>query len=195
MITETVIQAVPREELGKNASRRLRAAGRIPVALYGGDGEPLSVSIVARDLGAILRSESGKNTIFTLDVEGSESTAVMIKHIDVDPATYYVLHTDLVRVQMSKKTRVSVPIEFAGESEDMKAGAKLEIHLHAIEIECLPRDIPEKVTIDLSNLQSGDHITAGQIPIDEDSVTNLHPDYLVAVLHAPHVAPEAPAEE
>jgi large subunit ribosomal protein L25 len=196
MISEQVIQAVPRDEVGKNASRRLRAAGRVPAIVYGGDGAPLSVSVVARELGAILRSEAGRNTIFTLDVDGHESTAVMIKHIDVDPVTYYVRHTDLVRVTMSKKTRVAVPIEFTGESAGMKLGGKLEIHLHALEIECLPRDIPEKLTFDVTNLQLGEQVTAGQIPVDEDAVTILHPDYLVAVLHAPHGAAEsAPAEE
>ena len=86
MITETVLQAVPRDEIGKNASRRLRAAGRIPVTLYGGEGNPLSVSIVARELGVILRSESGKNTIFTLEVDGDSYDMVALgeRSITVD---------------------------------------------------------------------------------------------------------------
>jgi large subunit ribosomal protein L25 len=194
MITENVLQAETRAEVGKNASRRLRAAGRIPATIYGGEGEPVSVSIVARELGVILRSESGKNSIFTLDVAGGESTAVMIKHIDVDPATYYVLHTDLVRVTMSKKTQVSVQLEFVGEPAAIKHGGKLEVHQHSLEIECLPRDIPEKLTVDISNLEPGVHLTAGQVPVDEDAVTILNPDYLVAILQAPH-AEAAPAEE
>ncbi|MBK6424801.1 MAG: hypothetical protein IPF82_00980 [Blastocatellia bacterium] len=87
MITDTVLQASKRDERGKNAARRLRAAGRLPVSLYGEGQEAVPVSINTRELGAILRSEAGRGAIFTLAVEGGESTPVKIHTLDLDPVS------------------------------------------------------------------------------------------------------------
>ena len=104
MITETVLQGTPREKVGKGPARQLRAAGQIPVTLYGGGKDPISVGINARELAAILRSESGRNSIFTLDVPAG-SSPVMIKQLDRDPVTGRILHADFVRISMTETTR------------------------------------------------------------------------------------------
>lgn len=197
MITDTVLQATPREERGKNASRRLRASGRLPVALYGEGRDAAAVSVNARELAAILRSESGRHSIFTLAVEGADDSTVKIHEIELDPITNKLVHLDLMRISLTETTRVSVPLEFVGDPIGMKLnGGMLEVHLHAIEVECLPKDIPANITIDVSNMDINDQLLVSQLPIDNDGITVITgEDHLVAVVTAPRVVAEADADE
>ena len=194
MITETVLQATPREKSGKGFARRLRASGHIPVTLYGGGADALSVGINARELGAILRSDSGRNSIFTLEVPGVDSTPVMIKQLDLDPLTGRVLHADFVRISMTETTRVNVRIDFDGEPEGVRVGGgMLEAHAHTIEVECLPRDIPESLAIDVSQMDIGEHLRAGDVPLPDGVTLVSDPDLLLASLVGK--AAEAPAAD
>ena len=197
MITDIVLQATPREERGKNASRRLRASGRLPVAVYGEGRDAAAVSINARELGVILRSESGRHSIFTLAVEGADDATVKIHEMELDPVTNRLVHLDLVRISLTETTRVSVPLEFVGEPVGMKLnGGMLEVHLHEIEVECLPKDIPANITIDVSNMDINDQLLVNQLPIDNDGITVITgEDHLVAVVTAPRVSVEEEAEE
>jgi large subunit ribosomal protein L25 len=197
MITDTVLQATPRDERGKNASRRLRAAGRIPVAVYGEGRDAAAVSVNARELGAILRSEAGRHAIFTLAVDGSEDSTVKIHELELDPVTNRLVHLDLMRISLTERTQVSVPLEFVGEPVGMKLnGGMLEVHLHAIDVECLPKDIPANITIDVSNMDIGDQLLVSQLPVDTDAITVVTgEDHLVAVVTAPRVSAETEAEE
>ena len=187
MITDTVIQAIPREELGKNAARRVRAAGRIPAAVYGVGLEAVPVSVNARELGVLLRSESGRHAIFTLAIEGKDSSPVKIHHIDVDPVTSRMIHMDLMRISLTEKTQVSTPLEFVGEPAGVKNNEGiLEAHLHEIDIECLPRDIPAHIDVDVSGLEIGDRLAVGDIKVDTDVITILtDPEHLVVAVIAP----------
>lgn len=187
MITDTVLQAIPREDRGKNASRRLRADGRIPVAVYGQGKDPVAASINARELGALLRSEAGRHAIFTLAVDGADSSPVKIHAMELDPVTSRVKHLDLMRISMTEKTKVSVPLEFVGEAEGVRVdGGMMDVHMHEIEIECLPRDVPANIPVDVTNLGVGEHLTVGQIEVDEDAIRVVtDADHVVVgVLHA-----------
>ncbi len=193
MITDTVLQAKPREELGKNAARRVRAAGRVPAAVYGEGLDALPVSVNARELGSILRSESGRHSIFTLAIDGKDSSPVKIHRIDLDPVTNRLLHMDLVRISLTETTQVSVSLEFIGDPAGVKLdGGILEAHLHEITVECLPRDIPASIQVDVSGLVVGDHMTVRQLPVDTDTVRIVtDPDHLVLAITAPRQAVEA----
>lgn len=195
MITDTVLQASKRDERGKNAARRLRAAGRLPVSLYGEGQEAVPVSINTRELGAILRSEAGRGAIFTLEVEGGESTPVKIHTLDLDPVSNRPLHMDLVRLSMTSKTQVSVSIDFVGIPHGVRVqGGMLEAHLHEIDIECLPRDIPQGVEFDVTELRAGASIYVRDLQVG-DGVTIVTPgDHLVAAIVAAK-AEEATDEE
>ena len=197
MITDTVLQATSRDERGKNAARRLRAAGRIPVSVYGEGLDAVAVSVNARDLGAILRSESGRHAIFTLAVEGGDESPVKIQELNLDPVSNRLVHLDLMRISLTEKTTVSVPLSFVGEPASVKQNeGMLEVHLHEIEIECLPRDIPGHIDVDVSNLEIGDHLTVAQIPVDTDVITVVTgEDHLVAAVTALRVIEEEVAEE
>lgn len=194
MITDTVLQASKRDERGKNAARRLRAAGRLPVSLYGEGQEAIPVSINTRELGSILRSESGRGSIFTLAVEGGESTPVKIHTLDLDPVSNRPLHMELIRLSMTNTTRVSVSVEFTGTAVGVRVeGGMLEAHLHEVEVECLPRDIPQSIEFDVTNLAAGERVYVRDLHAGDDVTIVTPGDHLVAAIVAAKA--EAPADD
>ncbi len=196
MITDTVLQAVPRDEKGKNAARRTRAAGRIPAAVYGEGLDAVPVSVNARELGVILRSEAGRHAIFTLAIDGRDTSPVKIHQMVIHPVTSKLIHMDLMRISLTEKTRVSSALNFVGEPAGVKNdGGILEVHMHEIEIECLPRDIPAHIDVDVSELQVGDHLTVAQLPIDTDVITVVtDAEHLVAAVNTPRLVEEEETE-
>lgn len=156
MIKDITVPAEIRNSRGKNEARRTRKAGNIPAVVYGAYQEPVSVAVSPRDLVKIIRSNTGLNTIFTLAIAGGETTPVMIVDRQVDPIKSTLLHADFKRVDLTKRIRVSVPVFTEGEPAGVKVqGGLLEIISRAIEIECLPDDIPEKFVINVSELMIG----------------------------------------
>jgi large subunit ribosomal protein L25 len=196
MITDIVLEATPRVELGKNAARRLRAAGRVPVSLYGDGKEPLAVSVNARQLAMILRGEAGRNTIFTLVIDGHESSPVLVKDLDLDPVTSKILHSDMVRISLTHRTRVPVTLEFVGNPIGVSRDHGIfDVHTRHIEVECLPKDIPEHITVDISKLEVGQHLTVADIVVDNDLVTIVtERDHMVAGVLASRVEGKPAAE-
>lgn len=197
MITDTVLQATPREDRGKNASRRLRADGRIPASVYGEGLDAIPVSVNARELGVILRSTTGVHSIFTLSIDGRDSSPVKIHDYDLDPVTNKLVHMDLMRISMTSRTRVSVPLQFSGDAVGVKTGGgMLEVHMHEVEVECLPRDIPAHITVDVTPLEIGDQLTVSQIAVDADAIEIMtEGDHLVCAVVGSRMVHETPAEE
>ena len=156
MIKDITVPAEIRNSRGKNEARRTRRAGNIPAVVYGAYQEPVSVAVNPRDIVKIIRSNTGLNTIFTLAIAGGENTPVMIVDRQVDPIKSTLLHADFKRVDLTKRIRVSVPVFTEGEPAGVKVqGGLLEIISRAIEIECLPDDIPEKFVVNVSELMIG----------------------------------------
>ena len=127
---EATLEAVRREEFGKNAMRRLRREGRIPAIFYGesrdASGKPVAIPIAVdpKSLMRILHSDSGENTLITLKLEGAGDTRVMLKEYQLDPVTHHLLHADLYRVAMDKRVTVTVPIVLRGEAPGWPAGVR-----------------------------------------------------------------------
>jgi len=173
MIKDITVNANSREGVGKGPTRRLRAQGMIPAALYGEGGEAMPVAVSAKEIANILRSGTGHNTIFKLalaHVDG-EPANVIIKDYQVDPVKGRLLHADLLRLSMTATTRVSVSVETVGEPAGVKTdGGILELQLRDIEVECLPGDIPEHLKVDVSNLNIGDHVTVADLVYDREKV-------------------------
>ncbi len=165
-----VVEAVPREDRGKNAARRLRRSGQIPAVLYGGKKETKALAVNAKQVAAVFRSETGHNTIFTLRVNGREEK-VLLKDWQVDPAVGALLHVDLLRVAMDVRMRVKVRIRTVGEPEGVKLqGGVFEIVTREVEVECLPGDIPEEFKLDVSGLTIGKQLRANDLPLDPSKV-------------------------
>jgi large subunit ribosomal protein L25 len=194
MIKDLTVNASAREGVGKGPTRRLRAQGMIPAAVYGEGGDAVAVAVSAKDIATILRSGSGHNTIFKLalaDAQG-EPANVIIKDYQVDPVKGRLLHADLLRLSMTTLTRVNVSVETIGEPPGVKSeGGILELQLREIEVECLPGDIPEKLTVDVANLQIGDHVTVADLVYDRDKVKVLADEHqIVAGVLAPRMIEE-----
>jgi large subunit ribosomal protein L25 len=173
------ILAKPRVGRGKNDARRVRRHGFIPVTVYGAGGETIAAVAPLRELAAILRSEAGRNTIFTIDVEGIGESEVMFHDRQIDPVRGRLIHADLTRLVKGQKIEVTVPLHLVGEPVGVreKQGV-LEQVVREIEIRCEPRDIPDTIDVDVSNLDVHDvlHVSDIQVP---SNVEILNPPELV----------------
>ncbi len=181
MRKDITVAAEPRATRGKNEARRSRVRGVIPAVLYGAFKDAVPVTISPKDLGRILHSNTGHNTIFNLDVAGTENTPVMIVDWQYDPVKDNLLHADLKRIDLTKRIRVGVPVVTEGEAKGIKLqGGLLEIITREVEIECLPDDIPEHFVVDVTELMIGQSKRAGEIPLVGTSKLISAPDAVIA---------------
>ena len=183
MATTELVTAVTREgKFNKNAARRVRVAGKIPGVIYGAKEPSVAVELDPKQILRILHSESGHNTIFDVDVQGSARTKVMIVDWQYEPIKGHLLHIDLKRIAMDKAMLVEVPVLLEGTAFGVKnEGGVLEQVLREVEIECLPGDIPAHITFDVTELKLNDVIRVSDLPhggkfkfITEDDATVAH---------------------
>lgn len=163
-----------REGRGKNAARRTRLTGEIPAVLYGGGKDAISLSVNAKQVARILRSETGRNTIFAVEVAGGKEERAILKNWQVDPVSGALLHADLLRIAMDVRMRVKVPVHTFGEPQGVKMqGGIFEMVTREVEIECLPVDIPEEFKVDVSELLIGKQLRAGDLSLDANKMKLL----------------------
>lgn len=162
-----VIPAERRQELGSNAVKWLRRAGKLPAVVYGKDVENQSVSLTidARNFDRIYASYS-INTLFDLQLDGQEML-VMVKAIQRHPVKRTILHVDFMKVNMSQKQEFQIPLNLSGTPKGVKEGGIMEQVTHAVTVICLPNVIPSGIEVDISELGIGEHITAQELPIPE----------------------------
>jgi large subunit ribosomal protein L25 len=181
MSEEIKINADTRESRGKNEARRLRVKGLAPGVVYGGNGPSVAVAVNPKELTKILNSRTGHNTIFTLSIQGGEATPVMIVDWQSDPVRDVMLHVDLKRIDLSKRIQVKVPVRMTGEPKGVKLqGGLLEAITREVEIECLPNEIPEYFTVDVTELMIGQNIRAGDIALSGSTKLVSAPDQVIA---------------
>ncbi|HXA56545.1 MAG TPA: 50S ribosomal protein L25 [Candidatus Acidoferrum sp.] len=160
-----------RDTRGKNAARRTRTTGMVPATLYGGRKDAVALSVNAKQVARILRSETGHNTIFTVSVAGGSEERAMVKDWQVDPLKGALLHVDLLRIAMDVKMRVRVPVHTFGEPQGVKMqGGIFEMVTREVEVECLPGDIPEEFKVDVSELMIGKQLRAADLPLDPEKI-------------------------
>ena len=189
-----IVEVSPRQDTGKNESRRLRAAGRIPGVVYGGGRPVVAISVEQRRVLEILRSESGENTLFTLQLGGTDSKrVVMIRDYQRDPVRGRLMHVDFVRVDLNKPIEVKVPVHVAGSPVGVKVeGGLLDHVVREVSVSCLPADIPETLEIDASEVHVGQHLSIRDIKVSDRVRILDDPDQTVLVVAMPK-AEEAPA--
>src|SRR5580765_3585800 len=164
---EITVRAQQREGRGKNDARRVRRDGLVPVTVYGGSGETVAAVAPLRELAAILRSDSGRNTIFTLDVEGLGPSEVMFHERQIDPIRGRLIHADFRRLVVGEKIEVTVPLHLVGEPIGVREQQGfLEQIVREIDIRCDPRDIPEAIDVDVSKLSVHDVLHVSDIATD-----------------------------
>jgi large subunit ribosomal protein L25 len=192
---EITVRATKRDGRGKNDARRSRRDGFVPVTVYGGEGEPVSAVALLRDLAAILRSESGHNSIFTIDVEGIGTSEVMFHDRQIDPVRGRLVHADLKRLVKGQKIEVTVPVHLTGEPAGVREEqGVLEQLVREIEIRCDPRNIPDEFSLDVSHLGVHDLLHVSDIPVDENIEILASPETVIATVGIVREEPvEAPA--
>lgn len=193
MRKDITIVAQERSSRGKNEARRLRVAGSIPAVLYGVSDSSVALSVSPKQVGQILHSRTGHNTIFNLSVEGGENTPVMIVDWLRDPVKDNLLHADFKRIDLTKRIAVKVPVHTTGEPVGVKIqGGIHELVIREIEIECLPDDIPEHYEIDVSGLGIGQSVRASDVVLAGSTILLSPADAVISHVVALRVE-EAPA--
>ncbi len=165
-----------RSERGKNESRRLRAAGRVPAVVYGMGKDAVAITLDRKEMTRILGSPAGHNRILNLKLDGGDSTAGMAVDWQVDPLRGDLLHVDVKRVDLSEKVVVTVPVQTVGVAIGVKEqGGFEEVVTREVEIECLPLEVPEKIELDITNLEINQAIRAGDLAASEKWTVRTSP--------------------
>jgi large subunit ribosomal protein L25 len=178
---DITVAAEVRTSRGKNEARRTRGAGQIPAVIYGSFQEPVSIAVNPRDISKITHSNTGYNTIFNLVIQGGETTPVMLVDRQVDPVKGTLIHADFKRIDLTKRLRVSIPVHTTGEAAGVKVqGGLLEVITRAIEIECLPDEIPEGFTVDVTELMIGQAKRASDVALTGSMKLVSAPETVIA---------------
>jgi len=192
---DITVTAEVRASRGKNEARRTRKAGSIAAVVYGAFQDPISITISPKEISKIVRSDSGFNTIFNLAIAGGETTPVMLVDQQIEPVKGSLLHADLKRIDLTKRIKVTVPVHTEGEPVGVKVqGGLLEIITRAIEIECLPDEIPAAFTISVADLSIGQSKRASDVEISGSMKLVSDPQSVIAHIVSLR-AEEAPAAE
>jgi large subunit ribosomal protein L25 len=193
---DITVAAEVRASRGKNEARRTRRAGQIPAVVYGAFKDPVAVAVNPREIIKIIHSSTGFNTIFNLAISGGETDPVMVVDQQLDPIRGTLLHADLKRIDLTKRIRITVPVHTTGEPTGVKVqGGLLEIISRSIEIECLPDDIPESFTVDVSELAIGQSKRASDVALAGSLKLVSAPDTVIAHIVTLRAEEEAkPAE-
>lgn len=210
MAEKFTVKAEKRDSRGKNEARRLRAAGKIPVVVYGGGSESFAAAASLSDLAAILRTDAGVNTVFSLDIEGEGVNDVIFQDRQIDPIRGRMIHADLRRFAKGEKIEMTVPIHLTGETDAVKEeGAVLTQALREIKVLCEPALTPESIDVDISGLTSEHAIHVSDLKVGEGIEIHENPETVVAMISIvkevelepqlevgaePEVVGEAPAE-
>ncbi len=162
--SDIVLTVDRREELGKERVKKLRREGRIPAIVYGGGKDPIAITVDEKSVTEILKQETGENTIFLLKLKGTkQERRTMIRDIQIDPVSRRITHVDFLRIVRGHKISLTVPVELTGDSIGVRHGGLLNFVTREIEIEVLPRELPEKIELDISDLDIEQHVTVGDL--------------------------------
>jgi large subunit ribosomal protein L25 len=196
MRKDITIAAEPRTTRGKNNARRMRVLHKIPAVVYGIGQDPVAVSVSPKELNKLLKSSTGVNTIFNIDITGLENSPVMVVDWQHDPVKGNLLHVDLQRIDLTKRLTVKVPVHTQGDPKGVKQqGGLYEMVTRDVTIECLPDEIPESFNMNVTELMLGESLRASAIPLSGSMKLISSPDQVIShVTEARGVVEETPAE-
>ncbi len=187
-MSEDKLTVTLRTDLGKQAAKRTRKGGRTPAVIYGGAADPMPVQIDTQALEAMLRHGS-LTRVVPLDIDGGENCQVLMRSPVRHPVSLELLHVDMFRVTASSRVTVDVPIVLTGVAEGVLAGGVLDQVLHTIHLECLASNIPEKIEVDVTNLEINDNIHVSTLEIPDATIMN-DPSAAIVTCAPPRVIEE-----
>src|SRR5262245_16195671 len=190
---EIVVTAESRNESGKNANRRLRQRGLIPGVVYGEKKDTVAVAVSPLAIIQILKSATGENTLFDLDLSGTRRK-VILKEFQVEPIKGGLLHADFYEVALDKTLEVQVPVELTGTPVGVKVeGGILDFVTRELSVEALPRDIPATIVVDVSHLGLGKHVRVSEIAAPDKVKILSDRDVVIAHVVTPRAEEEVAA--
>src|SRR5213082_1055209 len=187
MAKQVKLKVEPRTATGRSAARRLKARGIVPAVVYGGKEKSQPLQVSARDINAMLSHASGENILVELEIAGEKATrTALLQEVQHSPVGGDVLHVDFHAISMDEKIQADVPLEPLGVPNGVKNfGGLLDQNLRALPIECLPRDLPDKITVDVTALNIGDAIHVRDIKLPQGVVAKVNADLTVFSVMAP----------
>ena len=196
-MAEVALQAEVRPERGKGPARRLRASGKVPGTLYGRGIDAVAVTVDARELDHTLSTDAGANVLIDLKV-GSDNHLTLARSLDRHPLRGTILHVDFLKIARDVAITVDVPVHFEGEAKGVKEGGVLEHHLWQLHIECLPGNVPERINIDVNEMDIGSIIRVSDVRVPEGVTILTGEEEIIVTCVVPQVLQveeEVPAEE
>ena len=192
MAKQVKLKAERRSATGRSAARKLKARGVVPAVIYGAKDKPQALQLSERDINAMLSHASGENILVELEIDGDQSGRLaLVQEIQHSPVRGDVLHIDFHAVSMDEKIHAEVPVETIGTANGVKNfGGLLEQNLRALAIECLPRDLPDRIVVDVSALNIGDSIHVRDLQLPPGVTTRVQLDLTAFSVLAPAVEEE-----
>ncbi len=188
------LQATKRSDNGTTAVKRLRKAGRIPAVIYGKRHANALLEIDAKTFRGLMGHSASDNVLVNLKIDGETGDSLaLVQQVQHDYLRGGVLHVDFHAVAADEDIHANIPIQLTGVEAAEKKGGQLDHILHNLEVHCLPKDLPESVTIDVESLSVGDAVHVSDLVLPAGVTTNLDGDVVVAILKEPTVAEETPA--
>jgi large subunit ribosomal protein L25 len=197
-MSQSTLEVQKRERVGKSASKQVRRAGLIPGIVYGRSTEPIPISVDPKNLKKALDTPSRENTLLELKIQSSEGEIkklALLKDVQFNHLTSEPIHFDFQQVELEQKITVKVPIEVVGRAWGVQEGGILEEILREIEIECLPGSIPNRITVDVTELGLGKSIHVEDLKLPPGVSPLNDPKETVLTIVAPSVEEAALTEE
>jgi large subunit ribosomal protein L25 len=180
MAEKVTVKAEVREGRGKEDSKKMRREGRIPAIVYGAGMDAVAVTVQLSELASILRSDTGGNTLFALDIAGEGLSDVIFQDRQIDPLKGRLIHADLRRFAAGEKIEVTVAIHITGQAAGLtEEGAVMVQQLREIKVLCEPKNIPETINVDVTELGLGDAIHVKDLPVGEGIEVHEDPETIV----------------
>lgn len=182
MAEKFTVKAEKRETGGKNVNRRLRAEGKVPVVVYGGGTTSFGATAELKDLAAILRTDAGVNTVFSLDIDG-EANDVIFQDRQIDPIKGRLIHADLRRFAKGEKIEMTVPVHLSGHAKGLEEeGAMLSQSIREVRVLCEPANTPESINADVSELDAGHSLHVSDLVVPEGVEIREDPETVIAAI-------------
>jgi large subunit ribosomal protein L25 len=192
MAKQVKLKAEARPTVGRSAVRKLRARGFIPAVIYGGNDKPQPLQVSAREINAMMSHASGENVLVELEIGDGQSRTALVQEVQHAPVGGEIRHVDFHAISMDQMIQAEVPLEPVGTAVGVKTfGGLLEQSLRALAIECLPGDLPDRITVDVSQLNIGDAIHVRDIELPQGVAPKVQVDLTAFSVVAP-VVEEAP---
>lgn len=200
MATQVKLKAAPREERGKGMARKLRASGKLPAVLYGADADTLSLTLDYNEAETLFHQISVDNTIINLELKGKRAPVpTLIREIQTHPFRPEILHVDFLRIQTGVEVELDVPVHLEGSALGVREqGGVMEQTIHDLPIRCLPKDIPEAIVVEVTEMEIGDSVHISELRLPEGVTPLLDEERTVCSVQYPSIAEvevEEPEEE